>query len=192
MYKKLETAVKNLKKGVPFSSEKFDFLRDNYYLVMEAVTMDGINLFYAGEDSRNNFEIVLQAVKDEPNVLWCASEELKDNKTIVLEAVSRKGSVLSHASQNMKSDYEVVFAACRNDITSFFHSSEDLQIAYDNYHKKNVLHLLEDIIYIEKHGLTYTPMSDIEAIKVKISLNQSLQDSLKNERPAEKKPLFKI
>ena len=192
MYKNLDTALRNIKKGVPFESKHFDGLRNNFRLVMEAVRLDGINIFYAGEESRDNSDILLVAVKNEPTALWCASERLKDDKKIVLQAVKRDGCALKFASDRLKGDYEVVLAACKNDFGAFFSASTALQVAYDKYHSGNVVELLEDIIFIENQGIVFQENMNIAAIKEKIALNNSLKNSFSNSETVVKTRQSKI
>lgn len=181
MYAKKETAIKNLKKGVSFSNDNFNKYRDNEEIAIEAVNIDGANLFWASERIRGVKDIALQAVTDSPEILWCVSDELKDDKELILRAVSIEGSTLNNASDRLKNDPEVVLTAIKNNISSFFYASEELQCAYDNSQCKNLIVLLETIMKLENVGLHYEAGMDVCVLWDRVQLQKELQNSLSKE-----------
>ena len=57
---------------------------------------------------------MLEAVKIDGQELYYASEQLRDDKEVVLAAVSNKGLIFKYASKRLRADEEVARAAINN------------------------------------------------------------------------------
>lgn len=75
--------------------------RGNYDLAFEAVSMDGLALYFASTDLRSDMDLVLAAMKNNALALGAGAEEIRHeigvNRQVMLEAVRNNGMVLEHA-----------------------------------------------------------------------------------------------
>ena len=86
-------------------------LREDYNIVLAAVTSDGGALEFAAPELHADFNIVLAAVKQYGWALEFASDELKANPNIVLAAVKQDGMAIRFASHKLKKKPDFFLAA---------------------------------------------------------------------------------
>ena len=86
-------------------------LKNNYDIVMVAVTDHGGSLIYASEDLQNNYDIVMAAVTIYGKSLEYASNNLQNNYDIVMAAVTNCGYALGFASKDLQNNNDIVMAA---------------------------------------------------------------------------------
>ena len=108
-------AVTNYVRSLEHVSED---MKNNKNIVLAAVNIGGAALEYASEAMKNDRDIVLAAVNDYCFALKYASEDMKNDRDIVLLAVNNAGSALQYASEAMKNDRDIVLAAISNDCES--------------------------------------------------------------------------
>ena len=95
---------------------KYDIKWDDFNFVLDNVKKDGYNLYYASSNLKNNYFIVLHAVSNNPGALYYASNNMKNNFNIVLTAVKNYGSVLAYIDNDLKNNTEIISAAVQNNI----------------------------------------------------------------------------
>ena len=88
-----------------------DELKDNFDVVLAAVSKDGWALQHASKKRRGDHTIVMAAVSQNGGALRWASEELKGTRNIVLAAVGRDARALDWASEELRFDSEVLAAS---------------------------------------------------------------------------------
>jgi hypothetical protein len=106
-------------------------LRNNYDIVMMAVSRDGSAIKYASKELRNNPKVVMASISQCGSALEFVSDELRNNYNIVLAAVSDFGSALKYASSELKNNYDIVLAAVSDFGLSFEYASSKLKNNFD-------------------------------------------------------------
>ena len=81
-----------------FLSSRYDNLRDDKDVLMEATKYSGGDLSLASDRLKNDRELVISVVKRDGLALEFASNKLKNDKEIVLEAVKENVMALKYAS----------------------------------------------------------------------------------------------
>ena len=109
-----------------FDAPRSKGLKNNYEIVMAAVSKWPWALRHASEELKSNHEIVMAAVSKKPEVLQCASKELKNDYEIVMAAVSKSRYALQHASEELKNNFKIVMAAVPKDFVNLPFAFEEL------------------------------------------------------------------
>ena len=83
---------------------------------------------HISDDFSNDKEVMLDAVNIDGQELYYASEQLRDDYDVVLAAVTKKGLILKYASKRLRANKEIVLAAIKSDKRAFdFISDENLK-----------------------------------------------------------------
>lgn len=82
--------------------------RDDFDIVLVAVSKNGISLEFSSENLKNNYEIVLAAITQNGTSLQYASNELKNNKKIVVFAMNQHQNNFKYASELLRNDQELL------------------------------------------------------------------------------------
>ena len=102
-------------------------LKNNYEIVKLAVSNNGSAIEFASTELKNNYEIVKLAVSGYGYALKFVSNELKDNFDIVKLAVGKNGYALEFASENLKDNDEIVTLAINHYRDAIYYASERIQ-----------------------------------------------------------------
>lgn len=88
-------------------------IKDNYDIVLIAVSENLNNFKYASERLRDNETILKAVIKQSGYSIKFTSDRLKADKDIVLEAVTKDGQAYEYISERLKNDDEVFLAAVK-------------------------------------------------------------------------------
>jgi hypothetical protein len=88
-------------------------LRDDFDVVLSAVSSNGYALFRASDGLKDNFDVVMAAVHSNGGALVHATTRLKADPDIVMEAVLSNGGALRHASKELQADYQTALVAVK-------------------------------------------------------------------------------
>ena len=116
--------LKNMENFLKYTNNE---IKDNYEMVMAAVSSAGSCLKWASKHLQDNKEIVITAVSNRGNSLKWASESLRNNQEIVMAAISNRGDSLEWASKSLRDNQEIVMAAVSNNGCSLKWASENLR-----------------------------------------------------------------
>jgi hypothetical protein len=114
MYKTRDTVIKNLKKGVNFSSAKFNLFRNDREIILLYLEQKEVTLGCISPEFYDDYEIVLNAIITGTNKLtnfsplYYACDNLKNNTTIVSESVKQVPISLKDASDELRNNQEFV------------------------------------------------------------------------------------
>ena len=152
MYKKKETAIRNLKKHGKFWKSHYDLFRDD-----EDVALEAIRLYYSSIDSvdRNIItkEFVYKALEANPDVylivrhnlvfkgdpkflelsakcerfMYFEGDEVRANKHLAIISVRHNGGSLLQVSDELKNDKEVVLEAVKQKPYAINFASKEIQ-----------------------------------------------------------------
>ena len=76
--------------------------------MLDAVKIDGQELYYASEQLRDDYDVVLEAVRNKGLIFKYASKRLRANKEIALEAVKSDKRAISYISdEKLKEDEDI-------------------------------------------------------------------------------------
>ena len=135
---------------------------------------DGEALRYASDDLRDDYEVVLAAISKDVVSICYASDELKNNKSIMLIAIKKDGLNLKHASKELRSDYEVVEIALKQDRNSFNFASKEihgnkglLKIYFTNFSEQDC----SDVDFYKECKFKYNLLKEQELLEKTIPEN---------------------
>ena len=77
-------------------------LRNDYNIVLAAVTSAGVALEFASLKLKNNKEIVRTAIKEEPYSFAYASDELRSDINFIIEMIKDYPQLIAGSSKNIK------------------------------------------------------------------------------------------
>ncbi len=98
-------AVQDIGTSLRYASNK---LRDNYDIVMAAVSRNGWSLKYASEELRDNYNIVMVAVENCGTSLEYASDRLQNNYNIAIHAVKNGKCNLCYVGKELQGNYKIL------------------------------------------------------------------------------------
>ena len=101
-----------LKKGASLNCLD-DIFKDDKEVVMEAIKLNGINLFYASSRFRKDSKMIALAILSNGDALSNLPKKYKADKNLVIEAIksSRSGAVFSFIHSSLKKDKEFMLKA---------------------------------------------------------------------------------
>jgi hypothetical protein len=124
-----ENVKKAIAKDGMFLKNASPELKDNYYVVMGAVALNGLALEYSSVawkgNHTNGVDVVKNAVNQNGMALQFATENLKKDENVVKNAVNQNGMALQFAIENLKKEKNVVIEAVKK-------TGMALQFASDN------------------------------------------------------------
>jgi hypothetical protein len=110
-------------------SEVEEKFKNDYDVVLAAVTRNGDSIWLASAEMRRNKTIVLAAIGTCNTVPDKTMPEMCNNKEVMLAAVKKNGLNLGVVSPALQTDVELVVAAVRQNIDAMMHVHPDL---FDN------------------------------------------------------------
>ncbi|CAJ1452031.1 unnamed protein product [Effrenium voratum] len=102
-------------------------LKDDWEVVMCAVSRNGTALMWASPELQADKEVVSRAVCESGGALAYASQELRADRDVVLAAVRQRGIALRYASEDLKADREVVKAAAGQSKRALMYAADVLK-----------------------------------------------------------------
>mmetsp|Transcript_116957 Transcript_116957/g.214252 ORF Transcript_116957/g.214252 Transcript_116957/m.214252 type:complete len:330 (-) Transcript_116957:62-1051(-) len=124
-----EKAARALSEGKVELEDLSEDLRDDFDVVLAAVTADGFSLQYAGDDLRSDRSIISAALQETGLALQCAPAEAQMDRSVVLEAVRQHGSAMQYAHISLRSDRDIVLVALEERGRALRNKAEELRAA---------------------------------------------------------------